>query len=222
MTDWQKLWHDPAVIARWEKMPPLPQVIEMADILASAGRRRLLDIGCGIGRHTVYLAARGFDVTALDNAPAALDACRASLEDLGLHADLLPRDMTDLTFPAAHFDGAVASMVIHHTDLATLTSIIGRITDTLSPTGLFVWVTPTPRHFACGRGREIEPNTWIGSDAADGDLPHHYSTEAEVRHLLHAYEILSIHEGESVEAEQRKFHWDVLARKAMAEDREPR
>lgn len=216
MTDWQKLWQDPNVVARWEKMPPVPQVVEMADLLEAEGRRRVLDIGCGLGRHTVYLAARGFAVTATDNAPAALAACRKNLNDLDLDADLQEVEMTALSFPPAHFDAVVASNVIHHADLATLRRIIASITDMLAPAGLFVWVTPTPRHFGCGQGREIEPRTWIGSNAPDGDLPHHYSTEAEVRHLLRAYDFLSMSEHEYRDELGARFHWCLLARKRAA------
>ena len=219
---WQDLWQDPKIVAHWEKIPPVPQVVEMADLLESADRRRVLDIGCGLGRHTVYLAARGFDVTATDNAPAALAACRKSLDDLNLHAELLQLGMTAMAFPSGRFDGVVASNVIHHADLATLERILTSITEMLAPAGLFVWVTPTPRHFAFGRGREVEPNTWIGSEAADGDLPHHYSTEAEVRALLHAYEVLAIEERDYRDDQGTRFHWRVLARKTMAGEREPR
>jgi len=222
MTGWQDLWQDPKIVARWDKMPPVPQVVEMADLLVSEGRTRILDIGCGLGRHTVYLAARGFDVTATDNAPAALAACGKNLDDLNLRAELLKLDMAAMDFPPGRFDGVVASNVIHHADLATLERILASITDMLAPRGLFVWVTPTPRHFAFGRGREIEPNTWIGSEAADGDLPHHYSTEAEVRDLLHAYEVLSIGEHDYADDQGIRFHWRVLARKTMSGGRAPR
>ena len=213
MTGWQKLWRDPKVVAWWEKIPPVPQVVQMADLLESEGRLRILDIGCGLGRHTVYLAARGFEVTATDNAPAALDACRKNLDELNLDAELLQLDMTAMAFPPGRFHGVVASNVIHHTDLSTLKRIIRSITEMLAPGGLFAWVTPTPRHFAFGRGREIEPGTWIGSEAADGDLPHHYSTESEVRNLLHAYEILSMEERDYRDEQGTRFHWRVLARK---------
>ena len=213
MTGWEELWHDPKIRERWEAMPPLPEVVEMADRLEAEGRTRVLDIGCGLGRHTVYLAARGLNVTATDVASSAIEKCRENVQQAGLAATMVQLDMTEYPWSDGSFDGAVASNVIHHTDLATLRGIISSITRVLSDGGYFVWVTPTPRHFACGRGRELEPGTWVDSDEHDGHLPHHYSTEEELRDLLADYEILSLDEHEYRERENSRWHWRLLARK---------
>jgi SAM-dependent methyltransferase len=210
---WQELWHDPEIRERWESMPPLPEVEDMADRLQAEERTRVLDIGCGLGRHTIYLAARSLEVTATDVAPSAIEKCTDNLEEAGLAATMVEIEMTEFPWPDGHFAGVVASNVIHHTDFATLKGIIVSITRVLANGGYFVWVTPTPRHFACGRGREVEPGTWVDSGTHDGHLPHHYSTQEEVRELLAAYEILSLDENEYREGENSRWHWRVLARK---------
>jgi tellurite methyltransferase len=210
---WQDLWQDPEVAKLWKDFPPDTAVVEMVDLLESQGRRRVLDIGCGVGRHTVYLAARGFDVTATDNAPAAISACKQNPAEASLGANVVQTDMTDLPFPDDHFDGAVASHVIHHTDAATLERVIELITRKLAPAGLFVWVTPSSRDYRSGHGCCVEPGTYIDDEHPEGLIPHHYCSQEEVRQLLHAYDILSMHEDGSGEAEKRKFHWCVLARK---------
>ena len=38
---------------------------------------KVLDIGCGAGRHSLYLQGQGFDVLGIDNSPLALKVCRA-------------------------------------------------------------------------------------------------------------------------------------------------
>src|ERR1043165_4587388 len=40
------------------------------------GRRRVLDAGCGAGRNLPFLLARGFDVYAIDEDPAAVSATK--------------------------------------------------------------------------------------------------------------------------------------------------
>ena len=37
---------------------------------------RILDVGCGAGRHALYLQAKGFDVTGIDNSPGAIKICK--------------------------------------------------------------------------------------------------------------------------------------------------
>lgn len=39
-------------------------------------RGRVLDVGCGAGRHALYLQAKGFDVVGIDNSPGAIRVCK--------------------------------------------------------------------------------------------------------------------------------------------------
>ena len=39
-------------------------------------RGRILDIGCGAGRHCLYLQEKGFAVTGIDNSPLAIEVCK--------------------------------------------------------------------------------------------------------------------------------------------------
>jgi SAM-dependent methyltransferase len=213
MTGWQKLWQDPEVVKKWTGAPPVDEVVMLADRLAAEGRRRVLDIGCGLGRHTVYLAARGFEVVAVDNAAAALSACKENLAKAGLAATVMAAEMDELPFPPGSFDGVLAAYVIHHSYRADIERIIGSITRLLAPAGLFVWVTPTPRHYQCGRGEEVEPGTWIDPQHPEGPTPHHYSTEQEVRELLAEYHIESLREHEYREGDNSRWHWCIFARK---------
>ena len=38
---------------------------------------KVLDIGCGAGRHSLYLQRQGFDVVGIDNSPLAIEVCKA-------------------------------------------------------------------------------------------------------------------------------------------------
>lgn len=37
---------------------------------------KVLDIGCGAGRHSIYLQNKGFDITGIDNSPLAIKTCK--------------------------------------------------------------------------------------------------------------------------------------------------
>jgi tellurite methyltransferase len=219
---WDRLWQNDRIAQLWSEFPPVPEVIALADRLSEAGGRRILDIGCGAGRHLLYLAGRGFTVTGTDSSSKAMSICRERLEATGLEADLIEIDMMAMEFEQGAFEGAISAHVIHHTDAATLQIIIDKVTRYLVPGGYFAWITPTPRHHDWGRGTEIEPGTWVDPDLEDG-TPHHYCTEEEVRALLQGYEIESLEQREmrgtspakpgETQAEEVRCHWYVLARK---------
>ena len=66
-------------------------------------RGKVLDIGCGAGRHALYLQSKGFDVTGIDNSPLAIKVSKLR----GLKkAKVLPiQDVNK--FPANSFDTVI-------------------------------------------------------------------------------------------------------------------
>ena len=67
---------------------PDPLVVESAELLPPG---RALDLACGTGRHTLYLAKLGWHVTAVDASTVALDLLRRNAKGLPVdvrHADL--------------------------------------------------------------------------------------------------------------------------------------
>ena len=55
---------------------------------------RALDIGCGTGDHAVNLARRGWDVTAVDFVPRALQAARVKADEAGVQVRFVQADVT--------------------------------------------------------------------------------------------------------------------------------
>lgn len=86
------------------KAPPPPLVNLVRSGVVKAGRA--LDIGCGEGRASIYLAKRGFEVTGFDLSPRAIETARAKAEAAGLAIDFFVEDATNLAQFAAGFDFA--------------------------------------------------------------------------------------------------------------------
>jgi len=78
---------------------PEPPALAWAQALWEAGGRRVLDLGCGLGRHTVALARMGFTVTATDVSSLGLITCAAWLAREGLSATLVRHEMETFPFP---------------------------------------------------------------------------------------------------------------------------
>lgn len=82
---------------------------EVGFIMDQLGLRpgqRVLDVGCGPGRHAVELARRGLVVTGIDISPGFLDVARRHAEAAGVGATFLLQDARELTFEA-EFDAVI-------------------------------------------------------------------------------------------------------------------
>lgn len=64
----------------WPTTEPTPFVLRALRLIrrgAAPGRGRILDLGCGEGRHTLACAREGFDAVGLDYEPLAIRKARA-------------------------------------------------------------------------------------------------------------------------------------------------
>lgn len=191
---WESIWADLDALSDYWRTPE-QTVIAWGERLWETGGRRVLDLGCGIGRHTVALARMGFAVTAADVAPSGLATCAAWLAREGLSATLACHDMGMIPVPDSVFDGLIAYNVFYHATVAGMWGILSEIRRVLCPNGRF-YATAISREDSkvagyhadveAGKCLEIEPFTFVYPHDAPDDkyLPHHYSDEVEVRTFL--------------------------------------
>ncbi len=102
---------------------------------------RVLDAGCGYGRNLVYLLQQGFDVSAVDADPEAVDHVRQLARSLqpGLAPSGFRQAMLDaLPFPADAFDVVLCNSVLHFAgDDAHFRRMLADLWRVLRPGGLF-------------------------------------------------------------------------------------
>jgi SAM-dependent methyltransferase len=79
------------------------QLLELAEISSGA---EVLDLCCGIGRHSLELARRGFRVTGVDRTRSYLELAAAAAEREGLRLELVPEDMRRFRRDES-YDGAI-------------------------------------------------------------------------------------------------------------------
>ncbi len=98
---WQRLFEQN--LTPWDRGSANPQLLAWLE-RGALSRCRILVPGCGNGHEVLALAAMGFEVTALDYAPAAVDRVAARLEAAGLHATILKADVREWTPDDGLFD----------------------------------------------------------------------------------------------------------------------
>jgi cyclopropane fatty-acyl-phospholipid synthase-like methyltransferase len=87
---------------RWDNNQAPPEVIAIANELPKNGR--VLDLGCGTGTSSVYLARQGFRVTGLDFSAKAIEMAKARARQERADADFRVADVTQLDFLTEPFD----------------------------------------------------------------------------------------------------------------------
>lgn len=79
--------------------------------------KRVLDAGCGFGRHTFHAARYGAEVVAMDLSPEAVDAARRNTEGL-YNVHVVQGDILHPPFREGVFDNVLCLGVLHHVDAA--------------------------------------------------------------------------------------------------------
>jgi SAM-dependent methyltransferase len=96
----------------WHNPEPYDFVLDAAD--ANKKHGRALDLGCGSGVISVELAKRGFEVTAVDFIPKAIEMASKRADDEGVEIDFVEADLlkwtSDEPFDLIHDSGTLHSI----------------------------------------------------------------------------------------------------------------
>jgi ubiquinone/menaquinone biosynthesis C-methylase UbiE len=184
MKNWGSLYEERGVVQR----EPSAKVVEAVGFFRTAKTRMILDLGCGTGRHAALLQRSGFRVYGCDSSAAALAMAREMLPE----AQLLQCDMGLLPYHDQCFEGIICHAVIQHGTVAAIKKTIAEIHRILKKGGVLFLTVISTEHPEYLTGREIEPGTKMNIDAIDGDMPHHYFTESEMRDFFGDFTILKL------------------------------
>jgi SAM-dependent methyltransferase len=93
---------------------------------------RALELGCGTGANALWLAAEGFDVTALDLSPRAIEQARQRADDAGVRIRFLAADLlhppAELAGPFDFFFDRGCYHAVRRVDVAAYLETLRRLT----------------------------------------------------------------------------------------------
>jgi ubiquinone/menaquinone biosynthesis C-methylase UbiE len=200
---WNEQWAEIEAGSKW--LSPEPDVMAWLETLAPGSR--ILDLGAGVGRHALWLAAQGFEVM-------ALDASGEGLAEIASKGDVetIQARMHDLPFEDGAFDHVLSWNVIYHGDEDILLKTIAEIRRVLKPGGTYLGTMLSKRRLPSERvkaeGREISRNTWVfDSPGTDKIHPHYFCTAAELLALFSGFECLRLEDREH--ETPGSYHWHL-------------
>lgn len=168
---------------QWDKMykhedtpkPVQRDIPQVVDFFREHNVNRVLDLACGSGRHTIYLAKQGFEVYGLDISKEGIKSARSWLENEGLHAELTVGSMYErLPYKSNFFDAVVCIRALNHGTIEDIGGAISEIERVLRPEGL-VYVTLRKRISKKKRleHKDIAPRTYVPLEGEEKGVIHY-------------------------------------------------
>jgi SAM-dependent methyltransferase len=133
-----------------------------------AGATRLLDLGCGTGRHALFFAREGYGVEGCDFSAVAIDALttQAAAERLTVPAQVAEAD--SLPFPDGSFDGVLCWGVLYYMPFARFAAACAEIRRVLRPGGHALVMVKSNRDSRAEHGEPDGPHGFAIRSAPDG------------------------------------------------------
>lgn len=161
----------------------------------SQGKKSLLDLGCGLGRHAIMFAKKGFKVTAVDLSDYAVDHLLKWQDNEGLNVMTKKSDMNHLPFHDQAFDCVWAYHVISHTDTQGFLNTLNEIKRVLKPNGeiYLSLCSKSSDAFSSGRFPKVDDQTILKTEGqGEKEVPHYYVDMDDIIHHFKDFNIRHI------------------------------
>lgn len=129
---------------------------------------RALDLAAGEGRNSVWLAAEGWNVTAVDFSRVAIDKARLLAERRGVEVEWVVADLRDFEAPRQGFDLVI--MFYLHLTAPERRKVLGKAAETLRPEGTLLIVGHDRANLTDGVGGPSDPALLLDAEEVASEL----------------------------------------------------
>lgn len=186
-TEWELVWNEIYHKQGEVQEGVLPTVVEAAKIFKEHKVKKVLDLGCGMGRHSIYLVEAGFCVTACDISDKAVETTKKKASKLGYKIDIVTCDMRELPFKDETFDAVLCIWTSGHGTLEDMKKHAAQMLRVVKENGIIYVDYPSVKDERYGIGKEIETNTFLENMPGEEKIPHHYSDRKEIESIYKDY-----------------------------------
>jgi SAM-dependent methyltransferase len=194
---WNSIWDDIFRSRPWGKYPKEELIRFVARNYYSVPDRsavRFLDLGCGFGSSTWFLAREDFSVDGIDGSAVIIERLANRLKEENLSARLIVGDVVDLPYPQQTFDCAIDIACLMCNTPEDTRRILDGVFTRLKPGGKLFSMSATPSTWGATSGPPVAECTF--RDLTDGPYANtgtaRFSSEAQIKDLYSKFNNLVI------------------------------
>ncbi len=186
------------------------------------GFKDFLDLGCGLGRHSILFGKNGFNVSCFDISEEAISQTRKWAKSENLTFDYKVGDMLKLPYQNASFDAILCRNVISHTDTAGMKKVADELYRVLRARGE-CYLTLGSKDTWGWKETDwelIDENTKLRQeDGPEDGIPHFYADYQLIKELFAKFNIINIyqleefHENPTENKVYESWHYHILIQK---------
>ena len=182
---WESYWSNQDNHDWWKK--PAPEVLDFIRSISPIEKPKVLDLGCGLGRHAIAFALAQFSTTAIDASAMAIQHVVDWAHDLHLSIETKICDVLDDALPEETFDVVLSYNVIYHGSREQFAQAIQRVHKLLKRNGIFFFTCPSRQDGKYGFGELVAPHTYrCAKSVTPGDI-HYFADEEDLDELLDGF-----------------------------------
>lgn len=135
---WDSIWEKVFQTQEWGKYPPEELIRFIARNYYKISNRKkikILDLGCGTGAATWYIAREGFSAYGIDNSKTAIKIAKERFKNENLECEFKVGDFIKLDYLDNFFDCAVDVASLQHNRIENLRKVLDETFRTLKPGG---------------------------------------------------------------------------------------
>jgi len=208
VTEWNQIlreeWYNP-------EEPEEVVVNFVASLKMRNQKLRVLDLGCGAGRHLIYVATQGFEAHGIDISETGLNLTRDRLRKRNLEAHIVKCSMNLLPYVDSCFDAVISLHTIYHQKLRGVQETTSEIRRTLKKKGLLLINFLTKRTYSYGKGVKVEENTFVEQEGVERGVLHHFTDDEEIQRLFENFTIIDLKLSEKEVEGKLRSRWTLVA-----------
>lgn len=186
---WDEKYMSPSI--PWEANIPEPYLVSTIDSGITIMPKTALDIGCGMGTNSIFLAERGFEVTAVDLSKVAIDAAKVRARNAGQKVSFLNKNFLEFE-KDTKFGFILDRRVFHFFDPEERPIYVEKVFQLLEDKGKFLLI--------------------VSSNFEFGDNRYHFTKE-QLEEIFRKFKFFSVELIELKDHLERPKSWAVIMKK---------